>query len=129
MSTPQKPLGRSVGPNVGPSASVDVFSPPEAKESAAWRSVSLIPFAAFVFALIAWGATGALAWQSETLGIQGATVAMFPTGFGAAGLIARQQELARERPSVRKVLLVACGGGFVSMILFGVFMAGVWPSL
>lgn len=124
MST-QKPIG--------PSAPVDVFSPPEADESSAWRALSLIPFAAFGFALLAWAATGALAWQSETLGIQGATVAMFPTGFGAAGVIVRQQELARARrgarPSTTRLLLVAGGGGLVSMVLFFVFMAGIWPSL
>lgn len=113
---------------VGPSAPVEIPSA-ESKEPASWRTLSLIPLAAFGFALIAWGATGALAWQSETLGIQGATVAMFPTGFGATGLIVRQQELARATPSTKRLLIVAAAGGVVSMLLFAFFMAAIWPSL
>lgn len=113
----------------GPSAPVDVFAAPAAAESPAWRSASLVPLAAFGFALLAWVATAVLAWQSETRGVQGATVAMFPTGFGAAGLIARGRELERTRPSTRRLLLLSSAGGVVAMVLFVLFMSAVWPAL
>jgi hypothetical protein len=114
---------------VGPSAPVDVFTPPEAPESRAWRPVSLIPLAAFCFAVVAWGVTGFLAWQSESKGIAGATVAMFPTGFGAAGLVVRAQELRRARPGAVRLLAVSFGGGLLAMALFAFFMSAIWPAL
>jgi len=84
---------------------------------------------------LAWGVTAFLAYGSESNGIAGATVAMFPTGFGAAGVIVRTQELARVergvggRPSAVRLLAVASGGGVLAMLLFGGFMGAIWPSL
>ncbi len=126
---------------VPPSASVDVFAVPAARESAGWQTLSLLPLAAFVFALVAWGVTGFLAYGSESQGIAGATVAMFPTGFGTAGVIARRLELSmgsspggdelasKRPPSALRLLLISGAGGVLSMILFGGFMSAVWPSL
>jgi hypothetical protein len=114
-----------------PSASVDVFTPPDAPEGAGWGLLSLLPLAAFVFALIAWGATAFLAYGSESNGIAGATVAMFPTGFGTAGVIVRKQELDRVkgRPSAVRLLAISFAGGALGMVLFGVFMSAIWPAL
>ena len=114
-----------------PSASVDVFAPPQAPEHAGWAALSLVPVAAFVFAALAWCVTGFLAYGSESDGIAGATVAMFPTGFGVAGLIVRKSELARvdRRPSALRLLSISFGAGVLAMLLFGVFMSGIWPSL
>ncbi|MDP2341348.1 MAG: hypothetical protein Q8O67_10340 [Deltaproteobacteria bacterium] len=116
---------------VPPSSSADVFTPPESPEGAGWAPLSLLPLAAFVFAVLAWGVTAFLAYGSESNGIAGATVAMFPTGFGAAGVIVRKQELARVggRPSAARLLAIATGGGVLAMLMFGGFMGAIWPSL
>ena len=89
----------------------------------------MVPVAAFVFAVVAWIATCVLAYGSESAGIAGATVAMFPTGFGVAGVIVRKVELAGQRPRIGRLLAVAFAGGALAVVLFAFFMAAIWPSL
>jgi hypothetical protein len=121
--------GRRPTEPVLPSTSAEAFTPPDVASTASWDALSLLPVAAFVFALVAWCATAGLAYNSESLGIAGATVAMFPTGFGATGLIARGPERTRPKPSALRLLAISAAGGFAAMLLFFLFMSAIWPSL
>lgn len=112
-----------------PSTSAEAFTPPDVASTASWDALSLLPVAAFVFAVVSWCVTAGLAYNSESLGIAGATVAMFPTGFGVAGLIARGPERARPKPSAVRLLAISAGCGCAAMLLFFLFMAAIWPSL
>lgn len=119
--------GRDRSP-AGPSSPAEVFNT-EPASSSSWDALSLIPVAAFVFALLAWIATAALGYQSESKGIGAATIAMFPSGFGITGLIVRGQERARDRPRLGRLLGLSFAGGAGAMFLFIVFMGAIWPAL
>lgn len=121
-------------PSVMPSSSAEVFNPPDDDGvGRAWQLLRHLPMAAFGFALLAWVATGALAYQSETKGIWGATVAMFPSGFGMVGMIVQGTENQRleagHRPRAGMMIGLAFVGGISTMLAFGFFMVAVWPSL
>jgi hypothetical protein len=112
-----------------PSSPAEIFAPPPPREGLAWRMFSLFPFAAAGFALLAWIATAFLAYDSESKGIAGATVAMFPTGFGIGGMLARSQEAAAASPRMGRVFGVAVASGAGLLVVFFLFMASIWPAL
>lgn len=119
--------------DAGPTSAAEIFAPPTPLEGRGWQMLRHLPTAAFVFALLAWGATGALAYQRESWGILGATIAIFPTGFGFGGLVVVADERARvasgEPARIGRALGVATLTGLALSLGFAFFMAAIWPSL
>lgn len=108
-----------------PAESVDVPGGEMRDVNRARDHARLIFLASFVFAGLAWVGTLITAiTSSETNGIFASWIAMFPTTFGAAGLLA----LKAASPAGR-ALLIAFASGIGGSIGLWLFFEGIWPSL
>lgn len=115
----------------GPSKSVDIpgidASATDAVDHEAARGrMRLVFLAAFVFAAIAWLGTLLVAINSsETNGIRASWIAVFPTAFGAIGLLM----LDDKKRKASTALLFAFIAGIAGSFFLAFFFAAIWPSL
>ncbi len=96
--------------------------------------LGFVPVAALLIALFAWVATALMASESASRGIAGVTMAMFPTGFGAGGLVVRKRQMlalkrSGRRPGAVVLLLVSLFSGIFAVTLSALIMHGIWPDL
>ena len=115
----------------GPSKSVDIpgvdaSATQGVDHDSARARMRLVFLAAFVFAAIAWLGTFLVAINSsETNGIRASWIAIFPTAFGAGGLLA----LSDPKFKASTALIGAFACGTLASFGLALFFAAIWPSL
>lgn len=127
---PSGPSGPSGPEAKNPSTASEVSSPAGRR----YGPLVLVPVAALLIALFAWVATALMASESASRGIAGVTMAMFPTGFGAGGLVVRKRQMlalkrSGRRPGAVVLLLVSLFSGIFAVTLSALIMHGIWPDL